>query len=77
MSPTKSVPGDRLRITVSCVSYCSLDQQVGRSCDAIMSRMAHMTHRLEVELESGGNLRYELGTPLIGWLVTDNSISLS
>ena len=36
-----------------------------------------MTHRLEVELESGGNLHYELGTPSIGWLVTNNSISLS
>ena len=54
-------------MTVCCC--CSLDHQVGRSCDAIMSRMAQTTHRLEMELESGGNLRYELGTPSIGWLV--------
>ena len=54
-------------MTLCCC--CSLDHQVGRSCDAIMSRMAQTTHRLETELESGGNLRYELGTPSIGWLV--------
>ena len=44
-----------------------------RSCDAIMSRMVQNTHRLEVELESGGNLRYELGSPSIGWSVTIDS----
>jgi len=40
-----------------------------------MSRVAQSTHRLEVELESGGNLRYEPGTPSIGWSVTNRCYS--
>ena len=34
-----------------------------------MSQTAQKIRRLEVELESGGNLRYEQGSPSVSWCV--------
>ena len=47
----------------------SLDQQLKRSCNTVMSQTAQKIRRLEVELESGGNLRYEQGSPSVSWYV--------
>ena len=47
-----------------------MDLQLKISCDAMMSQAAQNIHRLEVELESGGNLRYEQGTQSQTWLVS-------
>ena len=60
------------RDTFTTFLLTSLDQQLKKSCDAVMSQVAQNIHRLEVELESGGNLRYEQGTPSQTWLVSSS-----